>query len=93
MARKRYVTRTIKGERLDVMCMDMTIAEPVNRSYVITGHCKTDEERMKILRKEHETDDFKIVAIVGVEQVEHLYGLDENKFLEYAEIMPARKSN
>lgn len=92
MARRKLVTRTITATKVTCLCMDITTAEPTNETYSIVGKFIDDEKLLKSIRKLHETDDHKIVAIVDKVETNELYGLDENEFLERAHIIE-KKAN
>lgn len=82
--RKPMVTRTIENTAVNVLCMDVNTAEPENKEIVMSGTYKDNDKLMKAIRKEYETDDFKIVHIVDTDVRKELYGMDENKFLAEA---------
>lgn len=45
---------------------------------------------MKAVTKEVETETSKPVSIISKEVIETLYGMDEQKFIEMAEVLPPR---
>ena len=89
MARERMVTRTVELSIVKVMCLNTTTAQVETVSYEIGG--LTDEKAiLKAVKKLHETDTHKCVAIQSVEQKEILYGMPESEFIAHATILPPR---
>lgn len=85
MARTRMVTRTINVTVVEAMCVDTQSAEVTVKSLELTGETFTDEKALKALKKEYETDTFKVVAIQKMEVHEEMYGLKEIDFLKVAQ--------
>lgn len=85
MARTRMVTRTINVTVVEAMCVDTSIAEVTVKTLELTGGTFTDEKALKALKKEYETDTFKVVAIQKMEVHEEIYGLKEIDFLKVAQ--------
>lgn len=85
MARTRMVTRTINVTVVEAMCVDTQTAEVTVKSLELTGETFTDEKVLKALKKEYETDTFKVVAIQKMEVHEEMYGLKEIDFLKVAQ--------
>ena len=85
MARTRMVTRTINVTVVEAMCVDTQTAEVTVKSLELTGETFTDGKVLKALKKEYETDTFKVVAIQKMEVHEEMYGLKEIDFLKVAQ--------
>lgn len=85
MARTRMVTRTINVTVVEAMCVNTQSAEVTVKSLELTGETFTDEKALKALKKEYETDTFKVVAIQKMEVHEEMYGLKEIDFLKVAQ--------
>ena len=85
MSRTRMVTRTINVTVVEAMCVDTQLAEVTVKSLELTGETFTDEKALKALKKEYETDTFKVVAIQKMEVHEEMYGLKEIDFLKVAQ--------
>ena len=85
MARTRMVTRTINVTVVEGMCVDTQTAEVTVKSFELTGETFTDEQALKALKKEYETDTFKVVAIQKMEVHEEMYGLKEIDFIKVAQ--------
>lgn len=92
MARKPMVTRSIKSTKATVLGMDIELCEPMNKTCIVAGTFKDDAKLMKVVRAELETDSFKVVKIVDTQEEETLYGMDINKFIAEAEILPPREA-
>lgn len=90
MARERYVTRTVNVSVCEVMCMDIITAEVYVMSYEIGGGLTDEKDLLKSIRKSHETDTFKCVAIRSVSTKEILYGMPEADFIKLAKVLPPR---
>ena len=90
MARVRKVTRTICSTKVFVMCADTQTAKVENYEVTIAGTYTDDKKLMKAVTKVVETETLKPVAVVSTEVIETLYGMDEQKFIEMAEVLPPR---
>lgn len=90
MARERMVTRTVELSVCEVMCMDTTTAEVKIKTYEIGGGLTDERAILKAIKKQHETDTFKCVAISKITNREILYGMPESKFIELATVLPPR---
>nr|UWF90126.1 MAG: Histone-like Protein p6 [Bacteriophage sp.] len=91
MARVPMVTRTIITTKVNVMCLDIETGEPCNKSVVVPRTYKDDEKLLKKVKEVLETETLKPVHIVDKEEIETLYGMTEQDFIEHAEVQPARK--
>lgn len=92
--RESMVTRTVIGTKVTVIAMDTITCEPTNVTYEIGGQYTNDEKLLNKVRKEHDTEDFKIVKIVNVEPFEKRYGMKESYFIAHAdELEPLTKRN
>ena len=84
MARERMVTRTILQTEVDVICMDVTTVETTVKTFTLTGLQKNTDYILKQLKKQHETENFKLVAIQNVQEKEVMYGMKEIDFIKVA---------
>lgn len=92
--RDSMVTRTVLGTKVTVLAMDTVSCEPSNVTYEIGGQHTNDEKLLKKVRKEHDTEDFKIVKIVSVDPFVKRYGMKESDFIAHAaELEPLPKRN
>lgn len=91
--RESMVTRTVLGTKVTAIVMDTINCEPSNVTYEIGGQHTNDEKLLNKVRKEHDTEDFKVVKIVDVEPFEKRYGMKESDFIAHAaelELLPKR---
>lgn len=90
MARVPMVTRTIVATKANVMCLDVQAGEPCNKEVTVPRTYKDDESLLKKVRPMLETDTLKAVHIVDKEEIETLYGMTEQEFIQHAEVLPPR---
>lgn len=90
MARVPMVTRTITTTKVNVMCLDIETGEPCNKSVVVPRTYKDDEKLLKKVKEVLETEILKPVYIVDKEEIETLYGMSEQEFIEHARVLPPR---
>lgn len=72
------------------MCLDIETGETCNKSVVVPRTYKDDEKLLKKVKEVLETDTLKPVHIVDKEEIETLYGMTEQEFIEHAKVMPPR---
>lgn len=83
MARERMVTRTIETTVCEYIALDIISKETVQDYVEITGI--TDEKKtLDLVKKEIETDTFKVVAILNTSKHERLFGMKEQEFFNMA---------
>lgn len=87
MARKPMVTRTITTTKANVLCMDIQKAEPFNKVVTLPRTYKDDKTLMKKVQELVETDTVKAVHVVDKEEVETLYGMTEQEFIQKAVVL------
>lgn len=90
MARVPMVTRTIVATKVNVLCLNIVAAEPFNKDVTLSGTFKDSKSLMKAVEKVVNSDTEKAVHVVATEEVETLYGMTEQKFIELAEVLPPR---
>lgn len=81
MKKQKMVTRTIKVTKYEVTYFDLEINE-VRGDVLETVGTPTDKEIEKQFNTENPT--CKFIKLDNVEVTEKLYGIPEDKFLEYA---------
>lgn len=91
MARKRQVTRTIKTTEVEVLCLNISSAEPFNQSITLSGTYKDNKSLMKAVSNRVDNDEIKAVHVVDSKEKETLYGMDENDFIAQATELPPRE--
>lgn len=85
MARERMVTRTVLTTECEVLCVNVLTVETTIQTFTLTGKQENTEQILKQLKKEHETDAFKLVALQGEPTYnETLYGMKEIDFISIA---------
>ena len=88
--RKPMVTRTIQTTEVTLLCLDIESAEPCNKDCVLPRTYKDEDAMLKAAKEVIDTDTIKCVSVVRSEVKETLYGMDEAKFIENAEVLPPR---
>ena len=91
MARTPMVTRTIVTTKATLMCLDIEAGEPLNKEVILPRTYKDEKALLKKARPLVETDTIKAVHVVATEEVETLYGMTEQEFIENAQVLPARQ--
>lgn len=93
MARQPMVTRTIVTTKANVMCLNVESAEPFNMDVTVPRTYKDEVSLLKAVKKVAETENVKCVHVVDSVQVETLYGMSEQEFIEHAAVLPPRTKN
>lgn len=91
MARAPKVTRTITTTKATIMCLNIESQSTLEIDVLLPRTFKNNEAILKAAKSKVETDTIKAVHVVKVEILETLYGMDESKFIDNAEVMPPRK--
>ena len=85
MARERMVTRTINAVEVTALCVYTDTAQTEFQLFDLTGMDATDTDGiLKALKRSHDTEYFKVVAVTQAVTREELYGMSELDFLKYA---------
>lgn len=87
MARKRMVTRTIMYTEAVARVYDIEKDEIQLVKYKLPGRLSVNKA-LKVIEKEHK--EVRPLKVEEVAVIEELCGMPEEKFLELAEILPAR---
>lgn len=87
MARKPMVTRTIITTKVIVLCLDVNSAEPFNETVTLPRTYKDDKKLLKSVEEVINTDHVKAVHIVDKKEIETLYGMPEQDFINNAKIL------
>lgn len=103
MARIPMVTRTITATKVNALCINIDTAEPFNKTLILSGTYKDEKSMLKAATSviENETieglldtnDRVKVVHIVESEEIETLYGMTEQEFIQRAKVLPPRTKN
>mgnify|MGYP004585216961 FL=1 len=81
------VTRTITFTTATATVYNIESDEIQTVDYKLSGELSADDA-LKAITKEH--TEVRPLKVTAVEVQEELYGMEETKFLELAEILPAR---
>lgn len=86
---KRMVTRTVKQYHVTVKCANTETNEIIEQVFALT---KLPKDSNKILTKVKAKcpETLVPISVVKTEKVEQLLGMDEEKFIELADVLPAR---
>ena len=84
MARKPMVTRTIITTKVNVLCLDITSAESFNKVLTLPRTYKDDKKLLKAVESVVNSDTEKAVHIVDKKEVQTLYGMNEQTFIDNA---------
>ena len=90
MARIPMITRTIVTTKVNVMCLDVEAVESMNKCVTVPRTYKDEKKLLKTVKELIETDTLKAVYIVDTEEIETLYGMTEQEFIEKAKVLPPR---
>ena len=90
MARVPMVTRTITATKITAVCLNIETAETFNKTVTLSGTFKDEKSMMKAAEKVLNTETEKAVYIVFSEEIETLYGMTEQEFIQLAKVLPPR---
>lgn len=90
MARVPMVTRTITTTKANVMCVDVEAGEPFNKEVTVPRTYKDNESLLKTVKPIVESETVKAVHIVDKTEIETLYGMTEQYFIEHATVLPEK---
>lgn len=91
MARVPMVTRTITTTKVIVMCVDVEAGEVFSKEVTVPRTYKDNESLLKTVKPIIETETLKAVSIASKTEIETLYGMTEQNFIEHASVLPERK--
>ena len=69
------------------MCLDVTKGEPFNKDVVLPRTYTDDNKLLKKVKDIVDTDDVKAVHIVKKEEIETVYGMSEQDFINSAKVL------
>lgn len=87
MARKPMITRTITITQVNVLCLNLTSTEPFNKVVTLPRTYKDNKTLMKKVAELVDNEEEKAVNIVDQKEVETLYGMTEQEFIENAKVL------
>lgn len=82
---ERYITRTISATKVTFACFDRKKGEGFEWERTFGGEVKDFEKLLRSVRREWETEDFKIVYPVKSEVIQQKYRMTETEFIAHAE--------
>lgn len=92
MARVPMVTRTVTSTKATVLVVDITTGTTFDKEVEVARTYKDSDKLLKVIKSSFETATEKIVAIKSSEEMETLYGISEQMFIEIAEKLPPRNT-
>lgn len=87
MARKAMVTRTIVTTVAQVLCMNLTSAEPTTLEVTLPRTYKDNKALMKAVENAIADENIKPVVVKSTNEVETLYGMAEQDFINHASVL------
>ena len=90
MGRAKMVTRTVRLNILNCLCMNTVLCEPFNKEISTGRSFKSEKKRDEFLREQIDTETEKFVSVVDVTVNDVLYGMPEDDFIKNAVELPAR---
>lgn len=84
MARKRFITRTVKTRTVTVLGLDTNTAEPMNKEIIYTPPLDNPKKELEYVKALGETDTYKIAEIVRRVDDKKILGMEEQFFIEHA---------
>ena len=90
MARVPMVTRTIVATKITALCLNIESGEPFNETVTVSGTFKDEKSMLKAAEKLINTETERAVHIVFSEEIETLYGMTEQEFIQRAQVLPPR---
>ena len=88
MRKEKMVTRTVELTICEVMCLNTETAEVTVQEYKVS--VQRNQYPLKLLKKQHETDTFKLVSVQNTRTETILYGMPESVFIQNATVLPPR---
>lgn len=92
MARVPMITRTVTSTKATVLAVDITTGATFDKEVEVARTYKDNEKLLKVIKSTFETATEKMVAIKSSEEMETLYGMSEQQFIELAEKLPQRNT-
>lgn len=92
MARTPMVTRTIQTTKANVLCLNIVEGEPFNKVVTLPRTYKDENAMLKVISKMIDNDEVKAVHVVDSYVEETLYGMNEQRFIDLAQVMPPRNA-
>lgn len=77
------VTRTIHAVEVKVLGVNVDARETEERTFILTGRTQSADKMLKRVADMCD-EGFKPVNVLGITEVETLYGMSEETFIEHA---------
>ena len=90
--RKPMVTRTLISTKATVMCVNIATESTETREVSLPRTYKDNSVVLKKVKELLDKDGIVAAHVIKTEVVEQLYGMTEDKFMQYAELLPPRKN-
>lgn len=87
MARQPMVTRTIVTTKANVLCMDLSTQTPITKEVILPRTYKDNKALLKAVQNNCDSETVKTVHIQSSEEVQTLYGMTEQDFINHASIL------
>ena len=88
MARKRIVSRTVKGTFVSFISLDIASNQTSSATAYIYGDYATNDKLLKAVKKFYDNSEHIALYVTASEPFYKRFGMDESKFLELAEELP-----
>lgn len=92
MARKARITRSISTTKATLMLVNVESAEIHNDTITIAG-IADEKSALKYAKKMLENDQTKVVSVVSLSTESKLYAMDEDTFIQNAEVIGEGRIN
>lgn len=90
MARKPMVTRTVRTTKVTFLCVNIVEEKTETKVVEVTRTYSDDKKLLKAVKEVITDENIIPVKVIKTEIVESLFGMTEQEFVEYAQILPAR---
>ena len=89
MARIKMVTRTIEATKAEVKVVSISNDEITTITANVSGIFKdtNDPTLLKLVKKQIETEDLKVLKVVALTDASELYGMTEAEFMNLAKVL------
>lgn len=92
MARKARITRSISTTKATVMVVNVETADVHNDTVTIAG-VADEKAALKHAKSVLENEQNKVVSVVSLSTDSKLYAMDEEIFIQYAEVIGEGRTN
>ena len=82
--RTQMVTRTVIGTEAEVQVVSISATEISTIKVTVNGTYEDSEKLLKVIKKQTETDDLKVLKVISTERIEKCYGMTQAEFIKLA---------